>query len=245
MRLTKCPASAARSRTIVFLLAAILIVGLSLALGQVWVKKDYKEWGAKDCEKVLTNSPWAKTQKYYGSGLGSAGEGGQAYTQFIAQLYSALPVRHAMVRQQLIAAKYDSLPAEKKQEIDKSAEKVLAADYSDKVVLKVLYETNLSAAMLDLVRSWDSQTIANFQNTAFLIGSKGAKVAAVGYQPVGDQYFLLTFPRVTSDGKPILSVEDKNLIVQFEYKPVRGMGDGKAQFEFKVKDMIYAGQIAY
>jgi hypothetical protein len=243
MRLPKGSVSVVQSGTVLFLITAILLFGLSVALGQVWSKKDYKEWAAKDCEKILTDSPWAKSQSYYGTGLGSAGEGGQAYTKFIIQFLSALPVRHATIRSQQIAAKYDKLPPEEKQKFDQQAAAYLAADYSQKIVVKVNYETNVSSAMIDMDRSWGTKTIANFQNSAFLIGSKGVKVAADGYS-VKTGYFILTFPR-QKDGKPLLTTEDKSLILQFEYTAIQSMGDGKGQFEFKVKDMIYSGEIAY
>jgi hypothetical protein len=244
MRLQKCSVSVVQSRTIFFLITAILLFGLSVAMGQVWAKKDYKEWAAKDCEKILTDSPWAKNQSNYGSGLGSAGEGGQAYTKFIVQLLSALPIRHATIRSQQIAAKYDKLPPEEKQKFDQQAATYLATDYSQKVVVRINYETNVSSAVIDMDRSWRTKTIANFQNSAFLIGSKGVKVAADGYSAGKESYFILTFPRL-KDGKPLLTIDDKSLILQFEYTAIQGMGDGKGQFEFKVKDMIYNGEIGY
>jgi hypothetical protein len=245
MRLPRFSLSVVTSKTVLFSIAAILLLGISVALGQVWAKKEYKEWSAGDCEKILTNSPWAKNQSYYGSGLGSAGEGGQAYTKFVVQLLSSSPIRQATIRQQQIASKYDKLPPEEKQKFDQQAASYLSTDYSQKVVVKVNYETNVSSAVIDMDRSWRTKTIAHFQNSAFLIGSKGVKVAADGYSPSAkESYFILTFPRL-KDGKPILSAEDKSLILQFEYSPIQSMGDGKGQFEFKVKDMIFNGEIGY
>lgn len=245
MRLPKCSIAAVQSRAVLFAIAAIPFLGLSVALGQVWVKKEYKNWSSKDCEKILTNSPWAKNQSIYKRGLESDGEGGQGYTKFIVQLHSALPIRQASVRQQQLAVKYDKLPPEEKQKFDQQAASYLNADYSQKVYVKVYYETNVSAAIMDMERSWRTKTIANFQNSAFLMGSKGVRVSADGYSASPkESYIIFTFPRVR-DGQPLLSEEDKSLILQFEYTPIQGMGDGRAQFEFKVKDMIYNGVIGY
>jgi len=245
MRLPKCSIAAVQSRAVLFALAAILFLGLSVVLGQVWVKKEYKNWSSNDCEKILTNSPWAKNQSIYAAGLDNVGEGGQAYTKFIIQLHSALPMRQASVRQQQLAVKYDNLPPEEKQKLDQQAASYLNADYSQKVYVKIYYETNVSAAIMDMERSWRTKTIANFQNSAYLTSSKGVRVAADGYSASAkESYIIFTFPRVR-DGQPLLSMEDKNLILQFEYTPIQSMGDGRAQFEFKVKDMIYNGVIEY
>jgi hypothetical protein len=234
-----------KSRYVCILLAAILLLSAAMALGQIWEKKDYKEWPAKECDKILSDSPWAKNQSVYAQGMGSDAASGRAYTKFTVQFLSALPIRHATIRQQQLAAKYDSLPPEKKQEFDQQAQKYLATDYSQKVVVKVLYETNQSTSIMDMDRSWRIKTIANFQNTASLISSKGIKVMAEGYTPSQtSSQFLLIFPRV-KDGKPLLTADDKSLLLQFEYSPIGGMGDGKGQFDFKVKNMIYNGEIAY
>jgi hypothetical protein len=228
MRLRKCSVSV-HSRKSLFLLAAILFFGLSVVLGQVWVKKDYKEWTPKECDKILADSPWAKTQKFYGSGTGSAGTEGQAYTEYTVQLFSALPIRQAMVRKQMID------------------EKFLTADYADQVIVRVKYNTNAGTTSdLDLGQGWQTRNMATMQNSTWLIGSKGVKVPLADFKVAqgADRFCQLTFPR-SRDGKPVLSVEDKNLIIQFTYPTVGGMGDGRGQFEFKVKDMIYNGQIAY
>jgi hypothetical protein len=229
MRLRKCSVSV-HSRKGLFLLAAIFLIGLSAVLGQVWLKKDYKEWTPKECEKILTDSPWAKTLKYYSSNTGSVGtDGGQAFTEYTVQLFSALPIREAMVRQQLIPDSF------------------LTADYADQVIVRIKYKTNAGPTSdLDLGRSWQNQTLGTMSISAFLIGSKGVKAPLADFKvaPGADRFCQLVFPR-SRDGKPVLTVEDKNLIIQFNYPVVGGMGDGRGQFEFKVKDMIYSGQIAY
>ena len=228
MRLQKCSASV-HSRTVLFLLAAILLFGLSVVLGQVWAKKDYKEWAPKDCDKILTDSPWAKTQKMLGSGLGTAGAEGQAYTEYTVQLFSALPIRQAMVQKKLIPDSF------------------LTADYADQVIVRIKYATNAGQTSdLDLGRSWQTQTLGTMVNSTYLIGSKGVKVPPSDFKVAtgADRFCQLAFPR-SRDGKPVLSVDDKNLILQFTYPVIGGMGDGRGQFEFKVKDMIYSGQIAY
>jgi hypothetical protein len=225
--------SAARFRAVGFLFAAIFLVGLSVVLGvDFWEKKDYKDWTDKECQLLLKKSSWTESYRVFGSGLGSAGAEGQAYVEYNVQFMSALPVRQAI-------AKLKKLEGKK-------AEEFLSADYGDKVVVQVNYSTNLPGAEMDLARYWQSANLAILQNSVFLIGSKGVKVPVSEYkieQGSGGS-FQFIFPR-TRDGKPVLSAEDKSLILQFDYQVVQGMGNGKAQIEFKVKKMVYNGVIAY
>ncbi len=224
--------SAARLRTAGYLLPAIFLMGLSVALGaDFWEKKDYKEWSDKECKTILTKSPWAEPYKVYGSGLGTAGAEGTGYVEYDIQFYSALPIRQAIA---------------KLQKMDEKKAADFLADFGGQVVVNVNYSTNVSAADMDLDRYWHSANLAVFQNSVFLIGSKGVKVPVLEYKVTqgSGRSFQFIFPR-TRDGKPLLSVEDKSLILQFNYQPVQGMGDGKGQVEFKVKKMVYNGKIEY
>jgi hypothetical protein len=229
MRLRKSSVSA-HSRTGLFLLAAIFLIGLSGVLGQVWAKKDFKDWTPKDCDKILSDSPWAKTQKMYASGgMGSSGTEGEAFIEYTVQMLTALPVRQAMVLQKQLPDTF------------------LTAEYPDKVIVRIRYRATAGQQTnLDLAQKWQNQTLGTMQTATYLIGTKGVKVPLEKFEvaPGAGQVLQLTFPR-QKDGKDVLSTEDKSLIIQFSYPVVGGMGDGKGYFEFKVKDMIYSGQIAY
>jgi hypothetical protein len=233
MRLFKDSVSTARLTTAGVLFSAIFLMSLSAALGaDFWLKKDYKEWSDKECQSLLTKSPWAEAYKVYGSGLGVSGAEGAGYIEFDVQLYTALPVRQAI-------AKLRKLDEAKTKEL-------LEGVPADKVIVNVSYSTNVSQADMDLARYWQSSNLAVFQNSVFLIGSKSGKVSISDYKVSqgGGHSFQFIFPR-TKDGKDLLSPEDKTLILQFNYQAIQGMGDGKGQIEFKVKNMMYNGKIEY
>ena len=125
------------------------------------------------------------------------------------------------------------------------AKAFLEADPGDKIIVNVNFSTNVSAADMDLARYWQGANLAKFQNSVFLIGSKGVKVPILEYKIApGAGSFQFVFPR-TRDGKPLLSADDKNLILQFNYQAIQGMGDGRGQVEFKVNKMVYNGKIEY
>jgi len=232
-------------------LALLLASVLAAPKGEFWEKKDYKEWTQKECGKVLEDSPWAKALTLTAVTVGgdtrdNSTDGQQPNTTYRIQLFSAKPIRLATVRQAQIAQKYDSLPAEQKQEMDKRSEAFLSADFSDAVVVNISYLVNNRASDLELARHWQSQTRDVLKNSVYISNSKGEKIYISRYQAGqgAERTFQFIFPRQV-DGKPLLNPQDKNLKLEFPYPVIRGMGDGRAFMEFKVDKMIFEGDIAY
>jgi len=252
MKSEKSSALIKRSKAMVgtiILLSAICFIGASgVMAADFWETKDFTKWSNKECASLLTNSPWAYELKLYRQGrLGSSdGAEGQAYVKYNIRFISALPIRQAQVRQLQIANKYDSLSDEQKQAFDKQTEAFLYADYGDKVVIGVSYETNIQLNYQELSRYWQAQTAEVMANSVFLTPDKGSKARLVRYNPPqGAQTdFAFIFPREV-DGNPILSDENKNLILEFTYPIVGGIGDGKGYAEFKVKKMMIKGGVIY
>ncbi len=233
----------------VLFLSALFLFSLSnVAAADFWETKEFTKWSDKECDKLLTNSPWAYELKVYRQGgLGSSdGAEGQAYVKYNIRFMSALPIRQAQVRQLQIANKYDSLADAQKQAFDKQTEGFLNADYGDKVVIGITYETNLQRNVQELARHWQSQTAEVMANSVFLTPDKGAKARLVRYTPPqGAQTdFAFVFPREV-EGNPLLSDENKNLILEFPYPVIGGIGDGKGYAEFKVKKMMIKSGIIY
>jgi hypothetical protein len=230
-------------------LVALFFVSLSTVAGaDFWETKDYTKWTDKECAKLLTDSPWAYEIKAYKQGYLGSSEGaeGQAYIKYGIRFMSALPIRLAQVRQAQIANKYDSLSDEQKKAFDKQTEAFVNADYGDRIVIAIAYETNVQRNYQDLARHWQSQTAEVMANSVFLIPGKGTKARLLSYRPPqGAQTdFTFVFPREI-DGNPLISEEDKNLILEFPYPVVGGLGDGKGFAEFKVKKMMIKGGVVF
>lgn len=239
------------------------VLGISLVLiflacafagpgGEFWERKKYRQWSQKECAKLLENSPWAKPYQLTAVGIMNnsdrqgASDLSQPYVNYYAQFRSALPVREAIVRQNQIAMKYDSLTPQEQQAFDKTSEAFLSGFPPDTVVVAITYSTNNRIWDMNLARYWQAQTVDVFKNSVYLYGSKGEKAAAVQYLAgQGEQRsFEFTFPRVLN-GKPILDPKDKSLNLEFTYPVFQGVGDGKIFMEFKVEKMIFEGEIAY
>jgi hypothetical protein len=241
-----------RAAAVFCVISIFLFAGVVMAK-DFWETKAFKEWTQKECQKILTDSPWVKVLNLTGANYdgGAAATDSQApYVKYNIQLNSAAPVRQAIVRQSQIANKYDSLPAEQKQTFDQNAQGFLAGVGPDFVVVSVSYETNNLDYLRDLTRHWQAQTTELLRNSVYLSGSKGKKAAISQYIPGtgASQEFQFIFPRAV-DGEEVLKPGDKSLLLEFSYPevdvPVSRRGYGRVFIEFKTDKMKIGDEVIY
>ncbi len=236
-----------------------------------WQAKDYKQWTEKECKKLLENSPWAQDhtlKQVYIESLQSpsvpvgtlnppslpserpstAERERAPKTQMIyqVQLRSALPIRQAIVRQQMIAEKYDQAPPEKKQEFDERAGKFLSADFNEIVMVHVSYNASVQSYDRDLARYWHSQTTETLKNTTFLIASNGEKIQPTQYTAStgAGREFQLIFPR-QFNGQPVIGPKDKSIKIEFKHPRVGNEGESRVLLEFKADKMMINNVVVY
>ncbi len=231
-------------RTILFLFPILFLAGSTAIPGKdFWEKKDYTKWTQRECKKMLEDSPWAKTYT-----IGSYG----AY-EYRIQLRSALPIRQAIVRQMQIASKYDDLSEEQRQQFDKSAEQFLSTSFPDMVVMQIKGGPDpeklhvATSTSIELIRYWQTQTTELLKNSVFLIRDNGDKVPLLKYNVAqGDDCdFQFIFPR-QFEGAPVLSPEDKSLMLEFYYPTSPSyVSTSRGFVEFKTKKMLFDGKLEY
>ena len=232
-------------------ISIFLFAGVAMAK-DFWETKIFVQWSQKECQKLLTDSPWAKELNLTGSSIiGSSGSAaatdGQApYIKYKIQIRSADPIRQAFVRQAQINNKYDSLPDDQKRAFDQGMESFLLGPPSEVVVIHVSFEANNRDYIRDLNRHWEMQTADMLKNSIFLSASKGEKVSIAQFIP-GDsssQEFQLVFPREVN-GKEILKPGDKALQLEFAYPIIGRLGDGSGFVEFKTDKMKINNEVIY
>jgi hypothetical protein len=245
-----------RLRRLFFLAAGLAIAGPAYAQGP-WAKKDWKRWSADECKKVLEDSPWARrlvqsnpkvadfaTRTRGTQGTGSEDELAVSYN---VQFRSALPIREAVVRQLLIQNRYDQMEAPQKEAMEKQVKGFLDRDYSDVVVVHVVYGSNIQEYNRDLATFWQTHySEGTVPQEAFLNGPKGQKLTAQRLiSPKGGaQEFELIFPRMV-DGKPLVEPGDKTLSVEFISPSVGQIHSFRVFVEFKADKMVLDGQPVY
>jgi hypothetical protein len=222
----------------------LLLITIPIALGaDFWEKKEYKEWKDRECIKMLTDSPWAKSYNIsQGSDPSSSLDGNLPVIRYTARFNSALPVRQATIRMSQIANKYDDLPAEQQQQFDQTANKYLATSFSDIILIQVEFTTNVRSHQIPLINHWQQATTEHIKNSTYLYGSKDNKVPLMEFVPPqgNSATFQFIFPR-QYEGQPIVTPEDKSMKLEFLAYP----NDEEILLDFKVKDMILDGEVVY
>ena len=225
---------------------SVMMAGLLLAISaqaQFWAEKKPEQWSKKDCEKLLKDSPWAKTWER--SAGASASRATPIRATYVAQLWSVRTVRQAIVRIAQLDPFYSALSPEQKKAQDAEAERFISTEARDTVVVQVVFFTNSSAGERDLRVEWQKLSLEVLKESASLEGPNG-KVALVGYTKPGveQREFQLVFPR-TLNGKPIVTESDAFLRVEFVH-PGKGMlAEQHVVIEFSPKEMLLDGKLTY
>lgn len=246
-------------------LAFFLFSFSSPARAQFWNKKDYRDWSANECRRILTNSPWTKTYSSSAMQMPSGAEGSAVpgrqplmTIQYTAQFFSALPVRQAQVRMGQIQAHYERMTPAQKKAFDANAARYLAVPFPTETIIRVTYSTNIDSARSPLQTYWQLQNTNKLENSAYLVADgKTVKLARYQFAPPQEQSFFLIFPRQV-DGKPLLDPSHKSLTLQITNPSIQftnGFGSGNTVatpapagnilVEFDVKKMVFNGKIAY
>ena len=233
-------------------LSSLVTLALTSAVdAQVWSKKPWTEWSKSDCQKILSDSPWATD-----SGLGttvmqvvsenSAVPGREAAPNitYHVRFLSARPVREAMMRLQQLDAKFSALPPDQKQKFDAQAKQFIEADFSDRVVVQVNYSANTQAYDQVLIRAWQSQSPDVIKNSSYLNPGKIAPLAVqVGQGGYHELQFI--FPRKSAAGEPSINPAAQEISVEFESPGVGTLAPDRIFVRFSTKKMIVNNQFLY
>jgi hypothetical protein len=234
---------------LLFLLTSLLVAGQEK---EFWDKKDYTQWSERECKRLLTDSPWAKSYTLARAVIEPLSSPGSDLAreaapriQYVAQFRSALPIRQALVRISQIKQKYDRMGLEQKREFDRSAEQFLAKSFADAVVLYVSFSSNVQIYERDLIRHWQFQTQDMVKNYIHLIGYGGERVAPLGYTFIeASRAFQLIFPR-QHNGRPLIGPADKSLRLEFQHPRIGDFGEARILIEFKTEKMLFEGSLVY
>jgi hypothetical protein len=242
------------------LLVLLLLVQICFA-EKPWEKKAYQKWSAKDVNQVLSDSPWAKSMSLGSTNLSLIGQGpsasasrrsGQAASMensldaahesapritYLVQLRSATPVRQAVARKLQLDANYDSMPNDRRADVDTKINAYLAQKFDDVIVAQVTYTSNVGTYLSDLRRYWMGQTAEQLKGSMYL-NAGGEKLEPTSFV-VGEGVFQVTFPR-NAQMSP-----GSNLSLEFQ-NPAFGMiAAQKVLVQFSPKDMSFDGTLTF
>jgi len=248
-----------RHRFIAGILAVFALAALTAGADDFWVKKDWKQWTAGDCKKLLEDSPWAhnhlienETNVSRLPSAGAQGTGaapGQSDTalnkdagevNYVVQIRSAAPIREALIRQQQIDRQYDKMSDADKKAFDAEMDK-LHKGHDEVIIVHVKYYGNRDQLNADLEKSWKSLPADTVPEGVILISSSGEKVTPQTFvaDPNGGDEFELTFPRSG------FSAGLKSFKLQIPHPALGDFGAQKKMVEFKLDKMTFEGKPAF
>lgn len=237
-----------------------------------WEKKPYTEWSAKQCQKLLEDSPWAVryTDSDFGvnvnrfgtdGDLGTAREGTlmgqdaqeadilrggerQIVNVFHFRFVTAQPIRMAIARMRLLQSPND-------QKVRDEVESYVNAAPPEQILveLNVFGEPAGHFSMREIENFYKVVQLPSLKAQTYLASDGREAVAElIGYMPPGAQSAsaLFVFPRFREDGKPIFAGDEKRIMLHTEVDLSLVGGDRKytIQIPIKTKNMMFQGKLA-
>jgi hypothetical protein len=232
------------------LFAAFFAVAFCLLAADFWQSKPFAEWGDKDLQKMMTNSPWAHSFNLplalsggggdvgpsgeggggggRGGGGGGGGEGGGAgggggippTPGGLAPMIAARWQSALPVKQAFVRLKYGAQTA-----TSPDAQKILDRE-------ETRYAIVLSGPFRSLLRGGKPEAVKKAIMDATSLSVKGKDEVRPVEVDVAPSDILLAFPRTTP-----FSLDDKE--VEFSTK----LGDVNLKYKFKLKDMVFNGKL--
>jgi hypothetical protein len=247
-----------RRRYAAGILAILGLAVLTAKADDFWVKKDWKQWTAADCKKLLESSPWAVRKMIENENnvsrlpsAGNQGTGAQASTadtaqnkdtgelNYVVQIRSAAPIREALVRQQQIDKQYDKMSDTDKKAFDSEMDKLYPSN-ADRIIVHVRYYANRDSLGADIAKSWKSIPRDTVPADMMLISSNGSRATPLTFVPDStEDGFEVTFPR-TGLGEGF-----KSFKLQIPHPALGDFGASKVTVEFKLDKMTFDGKPAF
>ncbi len=239
--------------------ALVLLLSCILITPAQWEKKPYTEWSEKEAQKLLDDSPWAKTQSFVvNPGTGGTGRSSGSSSQtnvqinFHIRFFSAKPVRQATSR--IMELKQKGAINE---EFSTRLKNLANSSFNDRIVVTVVCDSEQHGpAAQEAAMLLQNHTTANLKSNTFL-EVKGQKIYLQEYQsPRADGFgarFL--FPRLV-DGKPFITPETSEIhfyselsgggpIISGSSSSSSGSPTYTLNQRFKVSAMNFQGNLEY
>jgi hypothetical protein len=226
--------------------------------------KPFRQWSKDEVNKILTDSPWAKTQatriqrrgqvksiagQTESETLSRKGELSSAEDpldyRFTLRLHSALPVRQALARREQLKWNYDQRSEAERKAFDREVREVLldCAVCADHFVLSVGFSSNNSSGN-DMIYQWfGAATLPAIKGYIYISNERGERRELVAFIPpkaAGDDVFFI-FPRLDEKGRPLLTATDKKLLFRMSDSNARSI----TNFNFDIFKLIADGKVGF
>jgi hypothetical protein len=237
---------------------AILIFALaSTATAQKRLpKKPYTEWNLQEVMTLLQNSPWVEASVQFAQGRSGDSPDRPPDTEFYVELrlYSALPIRQAIVRRMQLTIPYAKLTAAQRASFDAEVDGLLkcpqCAEYYIVTIASASqspfsFATRGDPHTLDTVDVVKRLPEDELLRQVSLLNDKGERrnAARVMFTPRNEMVFL--FRRVDEHGSALITPANKKFSIEFDdYLSKKTEGSLK-KFTFNVGDIMHDSEVLF
>jgi len=233
-----------------FVFSTVLIIaGLGCGLlwaADFWVAKDYHEWSEKDCNRMLTRSPWAFSNSFRrNANIGSSQTGERETTEILYfRMLTAKPVRMALARLQLLQRPQD-------EGLKQQVEAYVNGNPGNEIVVQMSYKSipGASSYLQDLHTFLGSATLAAFRGQTVLVSADGQTVGLTDYLSWGPNRPnpAFVFARTDESGKPYFTGEEKSITLRSDFEVPLSFGsrEYRVNVKMKPKDMFFDGKFEF
>jgi len=242
----------------------VAIIAATTVFAQ-WDKKPFNEWTKADAEAVLNDSPWVahqelrikfdkESQKAAGSYSGvSASAAAQAQTEvtsqvpvdfiFTVRLRSALSLRQALSRLKQLQA--DTKMSDKERAtLDAQVKGLLECPACANNYIVTLSSKSTNSPGADAVyATFKGAQFSDLQRFVYISNETGESRPLIHFVPPkvpGDEAIFF-FPRLDDRGKPLLTNDNRELLIKFSNNQVSSIGN----FKFDLASLVLNGKIEF
>lgn len=240
-------------------IALLTLLLTSTAFAQdTWLKKPYEEWTPNEVSRALYDSPWAQTS---GKGDRSTYHAGipdyPPETSFVVQvrLYSALPVRQALVRRMQLATPYSGLNATQRADFDAEVDGLLkclsCAEYyivllrSSSQDNRFTLATRGSSVAIDVAALLKRVPEDELLQHVSLSNDKGERRNAARVLFTKRNEVLFLFPRFDAQRNPLITVANKKFYLDFDEFVSDKTERALKRFFFDVKKLSLGNEVVF
>ena len=252
-------------------IGTILVFGLGTgaiaAYAQnVWTGKPFTQWSRSDAESVLNDSPWSSHQEvrmqfekekqtaagsYSGvSSASAAGSQTEVLSDlpvdfiFTLRLRSALPVRQALVRLKQLESDSKKLSKKDLENFDSQIKGLLECPACAGNYVVTLSSKSLNRPGADAVyTTFKGGRLADLKRFVFLANERGERRELVHFvaPKVPGEEAVFFFPRLDEKGAPLLTPENKQLLINLSDKQVNSVSN----FKIDVSKLVMNGKVEF
>ena len=221
------------------LFLALLASAASAQQADDWQNKPWEQWTKKDAQRVLSESPWAKTEARSGPTVKiNNNEIITADKIYTLRLRSALTVRRALLRLRQLDEKYDQMSDKKKSEFDeKNKALVECPACADNYIISLLPPSSADTRNV---------TLEKLRLYVRLTDDRGRSRELVHFNPtkVTGAEVVLFFPRLDEKNEALFTGASKKIIFTIETTALN-LDAVLRRFEFDVSKIMTNGRVDF